>query len=222
MLWRSWFSWQTMLSSDFYMTPHLGRAVLLISTCPAAWHLGIQRTCVPVPCKSWIMFNSWPRLALAMIKKRGLLPAPSSIHIIIIITSIIIIIIIYQLGSLQPHPSIIINPWILFNPSCFHIFSVRHCGLLYLGARAAATRARWGKCSATNRLIPAKEHGAVQLNVAQVQTRAVRWGRDADGKMWAMLKESWVIKFVLKKDNKWVIQDHTSMWENKKSVETIK
>ena len=25
-----------------------------------------------------------------------------------------------------------------------------------------------GKCSATNRLIPAKEHGAVQLNVAQV------------------------------------------------------
>lgn len=34
-----------------------------------------------------------------------------------------------------------------------------------------------GKCSATNRLIPAKEHGAVQLNVAQAHHRGI--GRPA-------------------------------------------
>ncbi|CAK9114166.1 unnamed protein product [Durusdinium trenchii] len=33
-----------------------------------------------------------------------------------------------------------------------------------------------GKCSATNRLIPAKEHGAVQLNVAQVDEQGVYSG----------------------------------------------
>jgi len=32
------------------------------------------------------------------------------------------------------------------------------------------------KCSATNRLIPAKEHGAVQLNVAQVDEMGVYRG----------------------------------------------
>ena len=34
-----------------------------------------------------------------------------------------------------------------------------------------------GKCSATNRLIPAKEHGAVQLNVAQVSRKQAAYIR---------------------------------------------
>ena len=50
-----------------------------------------------------------------------------------------------------------------------------------MALQRSAAQQRPGKCSATNRLIPAKEHGAVQLNVAQVKQASSIDGELMDG-----------------------------------------